>query len=400
MKNFLSSVVNKFKAKSKWQKLLIILGLVIAVILLKNTFFQKEEVASYQFSTVKKGNIIDQVSETGSITTSNKAEVGTTINGVVSEVYVDNGDSVKRGQTLFYVISNATQAERTKAYSSYLSAKNSMEAAKAKINSLESSMWQAHEDFESRSLDTELSVDDPIFIQTERDWKAAESNYLNQKDVISQSEISLSSSWLDYQATLDGPVKATVDGEIANLAIAEGQMIKSVDTALIIKTEGDVWVELAINENDIQDIAPGQKAEVTIDALSGLAVPATVQRVDEFATVVSDVALYYVYLTLDEVDNQIRPGMTTQVEITTQEKNDVLLVSISAIKPYQGEKAVQILDENTGTVVYQPVEIGVMSDISVEVISGLEEGQKIITGESSSKSSSSSSSGGLFSGPR
>lgn len=399
MKKFFINLIDKFKAKTKWQKILIILGLVVVIVLIKNTLFKKEDAVSYQFATVKKGNIIDQVSETGSITTSNKVEVATTINGVVSKVYVDNGNQVQRGQTLFYVVSNATEAERTKAYSSYQSAKNSLESAKNKLYSLESSMWQAHEDFESRALDTELSVDDPIFIETERDWKAAENNYLNQKDVIAQAETALSSAWLDYQATLDGPVKATVDGEIANLAVAEGQMVESTDAALIIKTEGDVWIELAINENDIQDIAPGQKASVTVDALSGLVVPATVQRVDEFATVVSDVALYYVYLTLDQVDNQIRPGMTAQVEITTQEKNDVLLVSTSAIKPYQGEKAVQILDEDTGSVIYQPVDLGVMGDVNVEVISGLEEGQQIITGESSSKSGSSSS-GGLFVRPR
>jgi macrolide-specific efflux system membrane fusion protein len=397
MKKLLSNLVKNFKDRPKWQKISIIVGLILVSLLLKNKFFSQEEVVSYQFATVKKGNIIDQVSETGSITTSNKVEVETTIDGVVNEVYVENGTEVRRGQTLFYVISNATEAERAKAYSSYLSAKNNVESAKAKLNSLESSMWQAHEDFESRSLDTELSVDDPIFIQTERDWKAAEANYLNQKDVISQAETALSSAWLEYQATLDGPVKATVDGEIANLAIAEGQMVESTDAALIIKTEGDVWIELAINENDIQDITSGQKAEVVVDAL-GFTVPATVQRVDEFATVVSDVALYYVYLTLDEVDNQIRPGMTAQVEITTQEKNDVLLVSTSAIKPYQGEKAVQILDEKTGDVIYQPVKLGVMSDVNVEVVSGLEEGQKIIVSESSKTGSSSS--GGLFVRPR
>jgi multidrug efflux pump subunit AcrA (membrane-fusion protein) len=117
--------------------------------------------------------------------------------------------------------------------------------------------------------------------------------------------------------------------------------------------------------------------------------PATVRRVDEFATITSDVAVYYVYLTLDETDQQLRPGMTAQVIITTQEKSDILLIPNTAIKPYQGEKAVQIFDEKTQTTVYQPIKIGLSGDINSEVVSGLSEGQKIISAEASTGKSSS-----------
>ena len=317
------SVLNKFKNKTKFQKLLIITVAVTVVFIANGQLNKEEEGPTYKFGQVSRGNIIEQVSETGSITTSNKVEINSTIDGVVTEVYVENGAEVKRGDKLFYVVSSATEAERSKAYSSYLSAKNSLESAKANLNSLESKMWAAHEDFEARALDTELSVDDPIFIQTERDWHASEANYLNQKDVISQGQAAVSSSWLAYQATADGPVKATIDGQVVNLALAEGQMSSATDLALIIKTNSETWVEIAINENDIKDISPGQTAEVKVDALSSSTLPATVQRVDEFATVISDVAVYYVYLTLDEVDQEIRPGMTAQVDILTQEKNDI-----------------------------------------------------------------------------
>lgn len=385
----IKNIVDKFKSLKKWQKFLLLAAVALAIYLL---FFRSKattSTTSYQFTEVKKGNLQQIVSETGELSSSNKTEVTGSINGVITEVYVKNGDSVKKGTKLFYVNSNATEEERSKAYSDYLSAKNSLASAKAKMDTLDSSMWKAHEDFESKALDTELSVDDPVYIQTKGDWQAAEANRLNQDQVISQAQSALNNASLAYQATSSGPVKATADGQIANLSVAVGQNIASADVAAVIKTSNESWVSVAINENDIVGVAPGQKALVSIDALSGLELPATVQRVDEFATISSDVAVYYVYLTLDKTDQQLRPGMTAQVNITTQEKNDILLIPNTAIKPYQGEKAVQIFDEKTQAAVYQPIKVGLSGDISSEVLSGLTEGQKIISGEASTGKSSS-----------
>ncbi len=389
----IKNIVDKFKSLKKWQKFLLLAVVALAIYLL---FFRSKtttSTASYQFTEAKKGNLQQIVSETGELSSSNKTEITGSINGVITEVYVKNGDSVKKGAKLFYVNSNATEEERSKAYSDYLSAKNNLASAKAKMDTLDSSMWKAHEDFEGKALDTELSVDDPVYIQTKGDWQAAEANRLNQDQVISQAQSALNNASLAYQATSSGPVKATADGQIANLSVAVGQSVTSTDVAAVIKTTNESWVSVAINENDIVGVAPGQKALVSIDALSGLELPATVQRVDEFATISSDVAVYYVYLTLDKTDQQLRPGMTAQVNITTQEKNDILLIPNTAIKPYQGEKAVQTFDEKTQTAVYQPIKVGLSGDISSEVLNGLSEGQKIISGEASN---SKSSSGGGF----
>jgi len=374
---------NRLKALKKWQKILLI---VILALIIYFSFFRsnKDSDSTLQFTEVKKGNLQEIVSETGEISTSNKTEIASSINGVVTEIYIENGQSVKKGDKLFYVESSATEEDRSKAYSDYLSAKNNLASAKAKMNTLDSAMWKAHEEFESKSLDTDLSVDDPIYIQTKGDWQAAEANRLNQDQVIAQAQSALNNAALAYQSTSSGSVKATVDGQVANLSIAVGQTVASTDSALIIKTTSENWVAVAINENDIIEVAPKQKALVSIDAISGMEIPATVQRVDEFATITSDVAVYYVYLTLDESNQQLRPGMTAQVSITTQEKNDILLIPNTAIKPYQGEKAVQIFDEKTQSTVYQPVKIGLSGDVSSEVVSGLSEGQKIISGDSSS----------------
>jgi|GEM_PF-6777008 len=380
--NKFSSLINSskkwFLAKPVWLKILLpisILGLGwLGIYQLQAT----QTKTTYQFANVKKTDLRQTVSETGEVTNTNKTEVLANMSGIVTEVYVVNGQKVKRGDKLFFVTATATEAERSKANSDYLSAKNTLAQAEAKIGGLDSAMWQAHETFRTQALDMSLAPEAATYIQTKGDWVTAEANYKNQTQAIAQAKAQVNSAWLAYQATQSGPVKATADGQVANIAIAAGQNVTAADAALTLKTSTDIWVKVAMSENNIVEILPDQSATVVIDALGATKEVAKVQRVDEFATLVSDVPIYYVYLSLNSTKAQIRPGMTAQVEIATQEKKAVLAIPAAAVKPYQGAKAVQILDPQTQTVIYQPITIGISDETMTEVISGLEENQQII----------------------
>jgi len=262
-------------------------------------------------------------------------------------------------------------------------------------------MWKAHETFEADSLDTDLSVDDPIYIQTDRDWQAAEQKYIDQKAVISQAEASVSSAWLAYQATIDGAVTAPIDGTVANFAVAKGQQVASSQAALLIKSDSETWVTLAISETDIPDIKPGLAATVSIDALDGREIEGTVQRVDEVGTVSSGVVTYTAYISLHDSQNTevnelsgVLPAMTVQVDIQTKSAENVVVVPNGAIKPYKGGKAVQVVDASSGELLYVPVEVGIVGLTESEILSGVSEGQEIVT--SSTSSSSSDKQGGLL----
>jgi macrolide-specific efflux system membrane fusion protein len=146
---------------------------------------------------------------------------------------------------------------------------------------------------------------------------------------------------------------------------------------------------VAFNENEISDVVPSQKAEITIDAIEQQS-NGTVLRVDTIGTLLSDVVVYYVYLSLDNPPEQLRPGMTVQVDILVKESKDILVIPNGAIKLYQGEKAVQMLDANTGEPFYQPISVGTVGDTQTEVVNGLTEGQEIILSEQSSVKSTSS----------
>ncbi len=385
MKKFLSVVSSLFGGVRKWFSHLVMWQKIVTIILLCGlvgwigyTLTKTNSDTTYQFTTVAKTTLKQTVSETGEVVGSNKVAVASTTNGIVKAVSVKNGQPVKRGAVLFTVTATATEAERSKAYADYLSAKNTLAAAQSKQYNLESTMWQSHETFVIKALDQDLAEVDPTFIQTNRDWLAAEANYKNQAQAITAAQSSVTNAALTYQSMTDGTVKATADGVVANLAVAVGQTVKTSDEALTLKTASDNWVKVAISENEIVSVQPNQLAVVTVEAANKAKLTGTVMRVDEFATLVSEVPVYYVYLVLAETKEPIRPGMTAQVEITTQEKQNVLAVPTSALKPYQGAKAVQIFDEKTQTVLYQPVQIGIADDTMTEIVSGLTEGQKII----------------------
>lgn len=395
------------KARSLKQKLIIIAIVAVLAFIGNKQINAKDDSLTYQYATIEKGDITQVVSETGEVTTSNKIEIPSSITGVVQELYVDNGQSVTRGQDLFYVTSTATDAERSKAWSDYLSAQATLEQAQASQYSLQAKMFTQWDEFKELAESDGYEEEDgtpktdqrnlPEFQTPEKEWLAAEADYTAQDQVIAKAQASLNNAWLNYQATIDGSVKATADGIVQNISVAHGQSVKASEDALIIETSSQVWVQVAINENDIITVAPNQQAEVSVDALSGKTLPATVQRVDQFGTEISDVMVYYVYLTLDETDELIRPGMTSQVDIITQQKKDIVLVPNTAIKPYQGSKAVQIMDQETSSVIYQPITVGISGDTYTEVILGLNEGDKIIT---SSTNTEEKSGGGLFSRPK
>lgn len=393
-----------FKSRTTKQKLIIIVLIIILAFLGYKQTQGSSEKTTYQYATIEKGDITKIVSETGEITATNKTDISTSITGVVTQVYVENGQSVTRDQDLFYIQSTATQTERSQAWANYLSAKTSLEQAQASKYSSQAKLFTAWDNFKELAESDEYELEDgtartdernlPEFQTPEKEWLAAEAEYKSQDEVIAKAQASLNTAWLNYQATIDGPVKATATGTVHNLAVATGQAVAANDTALVIKSESQTWVKVAINENDINAVQPGQSAKISIDALSSEPVSGTVQRVDEFGTELSDVMTYYVYITLDETPGQVRPGMTSQVDIITEQKNDILLVPNTAIKLYQGNKAVQIMDPDTNTVINQPITVGIAGDTNSEVLSGLKEGQQIIT--SSSSTEKSSSGGGMF----
>src|SRR5690606_6362227 len=119
---------------------------------------------------------------------------------------------------------------------------------------------------------------------------------------------------------------------------------------------------VSLSESDTIKVKPGQEVEIEVNAIDDKTFRGRVVRVDDIGSNTQGVVQYSAYVELLERDNDIKPGMTVDVTITTKTVSDVLSVPNSAVKPYKGGRAVRIVDPKTTEPKYIPVEIGVKGE--------------------------------------
>ena len=203
---------------------------------------------------------------------------------------------------------------------------------------------------------------------------------------IRQAELTLQNKQNAYN---DCFLYAPFDGVVATLTAKVGESSGSSIGSIITKQK---VVTISLNEVDISSVKTGQKATLTFDAIDGLSVGGTVVEIDSVGTVSSGVVTYDVKIALDNDDERVKPGMSTNVEITTDSRQNILVVSSSAIKTRSDVSYVEVLDKNTNQTLRKNVEVGISDDTTTEIISGLSEGDVIISKTSTNNSSASSSS--------
>jgi uncharacterized membrane protein YgcG len=151
-------------------------------------------------------------------------------------------------------------------------------------------------------------------------------------------------------------------------------------------------VRAEVAETDAAKLKPGQTAQVSINAIPGSALTATVQSIDPTSTVVSNVVEYGVTLqfTAGQQDlAALKPGQTASVSVTTDSVTNVLYVPSSSVTTLGGQSFVTVVDGKTQT--QTPVQVGVVGDTTTEITSGLTEGEEVLL---SSRTGTSSSTGG------
>ncbi len=190
-------------------------------------------------------------------------------------------------------------------------------------------------------------------------------------------------------------ITAPFDGIITTVNSKVGDPASS-GTALATLITHQQIVKVSLNEVDVTKVKVGQKVNFTFDAIDGLNITGEVAEIDSLGTVSQGVVTYNVKIVFDTQDQRIKAGMSANATIITDVRTDVLTVPNSAVKTdVSGNNYVQILNSN-GQPQNQPVTIGIANDSSIEIVSGLNEGDKIITQtiNSSSTTGTTQSSGG------
>ena len=383
----------------------VILGLL--VIFSGWKFFGKQQSKpQYQTVNVEKGTLVVTVSASGKAVTANMAEIITNASGVVKKVYVQDGDLVKQNQKIAEIeLDMAGKQKNSQALSSYLSAKNSVDSANVTFYTLQSDMFTKWDIFrklaESSSYDTPEKRALPEFHVAEKNWLAAEAKYKNQQAVLSQTKASLNDNWLSYQLA-SGTITAPAAGTVGSLSLIPGLILVQSTASQrvgVIQNQANPILILNLTEIDILKVKVGQAATIIFDTLSGKTFSSKVATVDRIGVVSNGVTNYPATVQLDVSVPEVLPNMAASANIIIDTKTNVLLVPSAAIQIQAGEPMVKILKDGKEQQI--TVETGASSDTQTEIISGISEGDTVITGivsSSPAQSGSSVFSGGLGGG--
>jgi len=377
-----------------------IVAILVIIFLGWRVFGKKQAKTQYQTTKVEKGTIIASISASGQILTANLINVSSNASGLVKKVYVKDGDRITSGQKVLELVLDTDAKQRSSsAYSSYLSAKNSLDSAVVSLWTLDSAMWAANRTFVNDSLARGLLNYDPTYIQQNDNWLAAEAKYKNQKNVVAQSQIGVNNAWQAYQ--LVSPiVTAPMSGIVTNITYTEGMNLGGTSDAsqriAVIRAEGNPLATFNLSEIDVSKVKPGQKATVKLDSLNDKTFTGKVMTVDRVGSVTSGVTNYPIVIKFDTEAPEVLANMSASASIILDSKDDVLLVPSSAIRVQGEQNTVRVLeDKKEQTVV---VEIGLTSDTQTEILSGLSEGDEVITSVTTGTGSTRQGTSSPFSG--
>jgi HlyD family secretion protein len=191
-------------------------------------------------------------------------------------------------------------------------------------------------------------------------------------------------------ALADTYVRAPFSGIISKVSAMVGDTVGS-GTSLMTLISNEQTVTLSLNEVDAAKVKVGDKATLTFDAIDGLTLTGHVAELDAAGTVSQGVVSYSLKIAFDAQDERVKAGMTANASIQTDTRAGALMVPSSAVKTQNGESYVlafspELSDAGGATGVateQKPVQIavttGISDDTNVEILSGLTEGQQIIT---------------------
>lgn len=395
-----------------WQRSLRtkIVGLVLLIVLgwfISTRIKSNQSAVQYQTATAEKGTLIVSISASGQVSNANSGSIGTQASGVVTKIHVKNGQLVKQGDIIAEIELDQTAKQNySQALASYQSAKNNLENANTSYYTLQAELFTQNKKFTDLANNSTYTNPDgspntnnrilPEFIISQDGWLAAEAKYKTQQNVVAQAQLSLNSAWLSYQQT-SPVIYAPISGTVTGLSLQEGTVLTSQNTTTgtitsqkvaSIKTNAPPTITINLTEIDVPNVKIGNKATITLDAFPGKSYTGQVISIDTVGSVSSGVTTYPTTIKFDTEVPDILSNMSAQANILTQVKNDVIHIPTSAIQTQNDESYVQIMKNNQPERV--TVQTGIASDTDTEIVSGLTEGDTVVTSTSNTGSTSSS----------
>ena len=375
---------------------------------------KKDEQVGFVTEEVAPANIQNSITATGSVEPVDTVAVGTQVSGIIDKIYVDFNSTVKKGQVLAVL--------DTKNLTSTLnSAKANLQSAQANLQSANAALGYQRANYNRyKALYQKGLVSANDFESARLSYRQAEEQVAMIKEsvVAAQESVRTAQTNLGY-ATIVSPI----DGTIINKYVAEGQTVAaSFSTPELFGVARDLkkmQMLADVDEADIGDVRPGESVTFTVDAYPDDTFQGTVQQVRLGGSTSNNVVTYKVVISTSNADLKLKPGMTANVTIYTQQKSGVLSVPTKALRFTPAKETVgkmKIKDISNAknkvwtiegnNIVPHQVNIGMSDGTHTQIVSGIKQGQKVITGvdvktdDAAADGSNSSESSPFAPGPR
>jgi HlyD family secretion protein len=401
--------------------LLVLVGVVAGSVIRDNSLK-----VAVQVQKIARRDLVSVVSASGEVKPKRYVNIGSNPSGRIVQLHVKEGDRVKRGQVLARI-----EAERYEAGNRQAEA--GVQGARAELDRTLADQEVARLAFErSAQMHKERLISDQVFDQAQADYKMRQAAVESQRRRIAQLQAQLDSTRDDLLKTT---VVSPMDGVVTSLPKEEGEVVIGAQSfsPTVIMTVADLSVmecEIMVDETDIRHLKLGQPAEVRVDALEGIRIKGDVTEIGSSAVVrgssqtggqqtatgntANQAKDFKVKITLKDPPASLRPGLNATADIEVARKEGVLAAPIQAVVVRELDKDGKVVDPDevkpdqssgptnntvvdTGKAkveekegvfvvaegkkaVFRPVATGIMGDTDVEIVSGLNEGDEIVSG--------------------
>ena len=363
--------MKKLRISKIWIAVVVIV--IVAVAAWAMSGGKKEEDINFKEEKVALKTLQNSVTATGTIEAVTSVTVGTQVSGIVNKLYVDYNSQVKKGQVI-------AELDKTNLLSELNTAKANLASAQSSLNYQAANM-ERYKTLYKKGL---VSADE---------YENALLTYRQAKEQVASSRenVQRAQTNLGY-ATITSPI----DGTVISKSEEEGQTVaasfNTPELFTIAKDLTNMQVVANVDEADIGGVKEGDRVTFTVDAYPDDTFEGTVKQVRLEATTTNNVVTYEVVISAPNADLKLKPGLTANVTIYTQERSGVLAVANKALRftptketvgkdmkivDCKGKNKVWTLNGNTLTA--HPVTIGQSDGINTEITKGLKQGDKIVT---------------------
>ncbi|MDH3273363.1 MAG: efflux RND transporter periplasmic adaptor subunit [Gammaproteobacteria bacterium] len=363
----------------------------------------KEELQEVQTATVNRETIVQTVNATGRIQPKTQIRISADVSAKIIALHVEEGDWVEEGTLL-------AELDSERYLAAVESAQASVRSAQANAELVRQNMLKAEKDYDrardvvARKLESQsvLDANDAAYQVEIARYQSALDQVEQAKGTLKQAEDSLAKTRI--YAPMAGTI-SDLDKEQGEMAI--GSQFQE-DLIMIVADLTEMEAQVNVDENDIVNVQLGQEAEIKVDALFGETLKGTVYEISNTANTdaqgtTSQKTEFEVKIAISGEISKLRPGMTASADVSTMTKTDVIGVPIQSVAvrtidqlTLEGEEVseaekrftadddgfVEIVFcvEEDGRVIARQVETGIQSDDMIEIISGVEENEEVVTG--------------------